>query len=161
MHYHQRHPEKAITDQEQLFRALREEKVVTLAMCRENEPYLVTVNHVFDEGERAIYFHCAGQGRKFDYLSSNPKVWGQVFIDRGYIDNECDHRYRTVQFAADASFVTDDTAKRAALTLLIRHLESNPEPVLQQLFGRAEAMAAVTVVKLSLTHVTGKENQME
>lgn len=161
MQYHQRHPEKAVTDREKLFEVLREGNVVTLAMCRGDEPYLVTVNYVFDEREPAVYFHCAGQGKKFDYLTANARVWGQVFIDGGYIDGECDHRYRTVQFAADASFVADESAKRTALDLLIRRLESDPEPVLKRLLGRPEPLPAVTIVKLSLTHITGKENRME
>lgn len=161
MHYHQRHPEKAITEREQLSEVLREGNVVTLALCRGEEPYLVTVNYVFHERESAIYFHCAGQGKKVDYLTANPRVWGQVFIDKGYMDGDCDHRYRTVQFAAVASIVSDESAKREALSLLIRHLESDPEPVLKRLLGRPEPVAAVTIVKLSLIHITGKENQME
>lgn len=161
MQYHQRHPEKAVVDREQLLKTLREGNVVTLALCRDNEPYLVTVNYAFDESASAIYFHCAGHGKKHDYLGMNPRVWGQVFVDGGYIDGDCDHRYRTVQFAAEAAFVTDESAKREALTLLIRHLESDPEPVIKRLLGRPESVAAVTVVKLSLTHITGKENRME
>ncbi|HBG43914.1 MAG TPA: flavin-nucleotide-binding protein, partial [Firmicutes bacterium] len=42
MQYHQRRPEKAITDRDQLLMDLREGNVVTLAMCRNDEPYLVT-----------------------------------------------------------------------------------------------------------------------
>lgn len=160
MHYHQRHPEKAITDREKLFQVLRDGNVVTLAMSWGDEPYLVSVNYVFDDRGQAVYFHCGGKGKKTDYLTANPRVWGQVFVDKGYIHGECDHRYRTVQFAADASFVADESAKRAALTLLIRHLESDPEPVIKRLLGRPEPLA-VTVVKLSLTHITGKENRME
>lgn len=160
MQYHQRRPEKAITDHDQLLNVLREGNVVTLAMCRNDEPYLVTVNYALDEAGTAIYFHCAGQGKKFDYLSANPKVWGQVFIDGGYLEGECDHSFRTVQFAAEATFVQDESAKREALALLIRHFERNPDPVIDRLLGHPEAIAKVAIVRLNLLHITGKESHM-
>ncbi len=160
MQYHQRRPEKAITDRDQLLTVLREGNVVTLAMCRNDEPYLVTVNYALNEAGTAIYFHCAGQGKKFDYLSANPKVWGQVFIDGGYLEGECDHRFRTVQFAAEAAFVKEESAKREALTLMIRHFEPNPEPVIKRFLGSPEAVSDVAVVRLDLLQITGKESHM-
>ena len=48
MKYHQRRPEKTITDREQLLKVLREGNVVTLAMCHNNEPF-VTVNYAFEK----------------------------------------------------------------------------------------------------------------
>jgi len=160
MKYHQRRPEKTITDREQLLKVLREGNVVTLAMCHNNEPYLVTVNYAFDEAESAIYFHCAQQGKKFDYLSANPRVWGQVFIDGGYMEGECNHRFIAVQFAAKAAFVEEESAKHAALTLLINHFESNPEPVLKRFLGNPAALAGVSIVRLELQHITGKVSHM-
>ena len=160
MNYHQRRPERAITDRDQILKVLHTGNVVTLAMCRNNEPYLVTVNYALDEAGTALFFHCAKQGKKFDYLFANPRVWGQVFNDGGYLEGECDHRYRTVQFAAEAIFVQEESAKRAALALMIRHFEPNPEPVIERFLGNPEAVSNVAVVRLNLLQITGKESHM-
>ena len=71
-----RRKEKTIEDAAELRAILREAKHVTLAMCRDGEPYLVTVNHGFDPERRCLYFHCAREGKKVDILRANPRVWG-------------------------------------------------------------------------------------
>lgn len=43
-----------------------------LVMSRGDEPYAVPMNHSFFEGR--LYFHCAPEGMKLDFLRANPKV---------------------------------------------------------------------------------------
>ena len=62
------------------------------------------------------------------------------------MEGECNHRFITVQFAAKAAFVEEESAKHAALTLLINHFESNPEPVLKRFLGNPAALAGVSIV---------------
>ena len=50
-------------------------------------------------------------------LRANPRVWGQVIEDRGYLPGQCAHAYRSVMFEARAEFVTDLQEKRRALAL--------------------------------------------
>jgi uncharacterized protein len=153
--YHLRRSDKALEDKAELVRILRGQKHVTLALCAENQPYLVTMNHGYDEGEHCLYFHCAPAGKKVDLLRANPQVWGQALEDGGYLDGECDHAYRTVQFQGRAEFVADLAEKRRALALMIDQMESAPEPVKQRNLT-PENIAGVCIIRVRLGEMTGK-----
>jgi hypothetical protein len=76
MRYHVRRGDKEIRDEETMRKALKSTSYVTLAMCRDGEPYLVSLSHCFDEAGNCLYFHCAPEGKKLDFLRANPRVWG-------------------------------------------------------------------------------------
>ena len=59
-------------------------------------------------------------------LRTNPRVWGQVIEDRGYIAGQCSHAYRSVMFEARAEFVADLEREAATLSLLIVHADRTP-----------------------------------
>ncbi len=153
--YHLRRSDKALEDKAELVRILRGQKHVTLALCADNEPYLVTMNHGYDEAEHCLYFHCAPTGKKVDLIRANPQIWGQALEDGGYLDGECDHAYRTVQFQGRAEFVTDMAEKRRALALMIDQLESSPEPVKARNLEPAK-IAGVCIIRVRLGQMTGK-----
>mgnify|MGYP001074009100 CR=1 FL=1 len=113
------------------------QKVMTLAMCQGDEPYLATLSYAYDADANCFYFHCAPEGKKLDYLRANPNVWGQVVENRGYVTGKCDHAYRSVHFAGQVDFLEDEEEKRAALTLMIRQMEPDPGPLEQRLLARA------------------------
>lgn len=153
--YHLRRSDQALEDQAELVRILRGQKHVTLALCADNQPYLVTMNHGYDEQEHCLYFHCAPVGKKIDLIRANPRVWGQALEDGGYIDGECDHAYRTVHFLGLAEFVTGLAEKRRALALMIEQLESSPEPVKARNL-EPEKIAGVCIFRVRLGEMTGK-----
>jgi len=37
-------------------------------MCSDNEPYLATLSHGYDEEKTCIYFHFAPEGKKIEIL---------------------------------------------------------------------------------------------
>lgn len=154
--YHTRHPEKAISDRAEIIAVARAARFVTLALCRGDEPYLVTVNHALDETGESLYFHCAVEGRKLDSIRANPRVWGQALDDRGYLAGQCDHAYRSVQFAGRAELVEDEADKHRALELLINRHEPDPAPVKARLLGRD--LSKVGVVRVRITDWFGKAN---
>lgn len=153
--YHLRRSDKALEDKAELIRILKAQKHVTLALCAGNQPYLVTMNHGYDEREHCLYFHCAAAGKKIDILQSNPLVWGQALEDGGYLDGECDHAYRTVHFQGCAEFVSEPEEKRRALTVMIDRLESSPEPVKERVL-KADKIAGVCILRVRLGEMTGK-----
>lgn len=155
--YHLRRAEKAITEETVFFEIIRGQKHMTLALCRDGEPYLVTVNYGFDAEARCFYFHCASEGRKMDYLHANPRVWGQIMEDHGYLPGKCDHAFRTVQFEGRAAIIEDPAAKRTALMLMIEQLEPEPEPVKQR-FDNEAALARVTLVRVQVVAFSGKQS---
>ncbi len=155
--YHLRRQEKTIADQDELVAIIRGQKYLTLALCYNDEPYLVSLNYGFDAAARCFYVHCAGEGKKIDILRANPAVWGQVIEDRGYQDARCDHWFRSVHFKGRVSFVDDIEEKRAALHLMIDALEPDPAPVGQRLIT-AKSLRSVTVLKIAVESWSGKQN---
>lgn len=155
--YHLRRSEKEITDPAIMWAIIAGQKYMTLALCKDNVPYLATVNYGYAEAEHCLYFHCAGEGKKIAYLRANPLIWGQIVEDNGYRDGKCDHAFRSVQFQGRVVFVEDAAEKRRALTLMIEHLESDPEAVKARLVT-AQAIAKVTIGKVIIEAMSGKAN---
>lgn len=154
--WHTRHPDRAIADPAEIARIVAGQKFLTLAMCAENEPYLVTLSHAFDAERNCFYFHCAPSGRKLDVIRANPQVYGQVLEDCGYVPGECEHRYRTIQFEGTAGLVTDPDEKLRALRLLIDRLEPEPEPVKARLL-KSERLGGVAVLRVEVAGWSGKQ----
>jgi nitroimidazol reductase NimA-like FMN-containing flavoprotein (pyridoxamine 5'-phosphate oxidase superfamily) len=144
--YHMRRIEREIHDRAELLSIMSNARYITLAMCDRNEPYLVTVNHVFAPRAKAVYFHCARDGKKVAFLSKNPRVCGEAIEDRGYVEGECDYDYRSVHFYGKAAHVRDITEKRHALNLLIEKLEKDPESAKKEFIGRS-SLAKVKVFR--------------
>jgi uncharacterized protein len=154
--YHQRRPEKATTDRVEMLDIIDGEAVMTMAMCKDNEPYLVTVNYGFDPSCDCFYFHCGQAGKKMDYLRANPVVWGQVVEDIGYVDGECDHAFRSVHFRGRVAFLESSADKRKAVHLMIDHLESDPETVKAK-FSKPDALDNVMIGKIQVEAMTAKQ----
>ena len=127
-----RRKEKAITDTNEMMSILQKTAFITIAMCENNEPYLVTLSHGFDLENNCIYFHCAREGKKIDILKKNNVVWGQALIDNGYVQGACDHLYATTQFKGRVTFVEDLSEKHHALSIMIHSIDSNPQKVIQE-----------------------------
>jgi nitroimidazol reductase NimA-like FMN-containing flavoprotein (pyridoxamine 5'-phosphate oxidase superfamily) len=119
-HWEMRKKEQAITDDDEMRSILEEVHYVTMAMCLDDEPYLVTISHGYDRERNAIYFHCAHEGRKIDILRSNPSVWGEAVIDKAYDGPDCKQEYATTQFRGKVTFPEDDEEKRHGITVLLR-----------------------------------------
>ncbi|MHC4470000.1 MAG: pyridoxamine 5'-phosphate oxidase family protein [Planctomycetota bacterium] len=155
--YHLRLSEKEITDREEMLEIIERESHLTFAMCRGDEPYLVTVNYAFDAAEDAFYVHCATEGKKLDILEENPRVWGQVLTDDGYMQGECNHAFRSVHFGGTAEMVTDREEMLRALTLMVDHLEDDPAPVRERLVVEGK-MGDVAIIRIRVEEMTGKRN---
>jgi hypothetical protein len=152
-----RRKEKEITDPAAMKAVLKKTRFVTVAMCRNDEPYLVTLSHGYDEAQHAVYFHCAQAGKKIDILRTNNRVWGQAFIDRGYLDGRCDHQFESVQFAGRVTFVETVEGKRRALDVMIRQLESAPEKVAAEQVS-AESLRKVCIGRIDIDFLSGKKS---
>ena len=155
--YHLRRTEKALTDPAELLDVIRGQKHMTLALCQDNQPYLVTMNYIFDAEQRCFYFHCALQGKKMDYWSANPLVWGQVLEDRGYAAGQCSYRYRTVHFKGQVDFLADSEEKRRVLSRMIEEMEPDPEPVSRKWIHGSD-LANVAVGRVRVLEMSGKQS---
>lgn len=152
-----RRKEKKITSKNELIDIFKKSKYVTIAMCVDNNPYLVTLSHGFDATNDSIYFHCAKEGKKIDILKQNNVVWGQALIDNGYVEGKCDHLYATTQFKGTVSFIEDINEKEKALKIMIKQQEKIPETVMKEQITK-EAVKNVTIGRIDLTFLSGKKS---
>ena len=151
-----RRKEKAIEDVAEMKEIIRLAQHITIALCKDNEPYLVTLNHGYDSNKNCLYFHCANKGKKMDILKDNKVVWGQALIDKGYVKGKCDHLYATIQFKGTVVFLEDFEEKKEALLNMIHKLEENPEDVAEEQLTE-KSVTRITVGRIDIEYMSGKE----
>jgi len=132
-------------------------KYITLAMSKNNIPYLVTISHGYDSDQNFIYFHCAREGKKLDYIKENNNVWGQALLDQGYQQGKCNHYYKSVHFKGEVEILHDFQEKKLALEMMINNLEEEPKIVKTQQLTQ-QAIEKVTICKIKITALSGKRS---
>ena len=156
MSFHVKRKDKEITDSGTLKMVLKATKYVTLALSKDNEPYLVSLSHGYDEGRNCIYFHCASVGKKLDYLRSNNLVWGQALLDYGYAEGKCDHLYASVHFRGKVAFIDDLGEKRAAIGCMMKQVDRKPEVLMAGL--DMERLKGTTICRIDIEGMSGKKS---
>ncbi len=151
-----RRRDKEITDPSEVKAVLREATHVTMAMSLKDEPYLATLSHGYDEARNCLYFHCAPEGKKVSVMRANPHVWGQALIDGGYQQGSCDHLYRTTQFHGRITFIEDQAEKEHALSIMIKHLDENPEKVIKEQITQ-HSTSRILIGRVDIDYMTGKK----
>lgn len=157
--YHLNKKEREISDKKELLDILERGKYAAIAMCRSNEPYVVTLNYGFDRGKNALYFHTTQRGLKIEFIRENPLVCATVVEDRGYKMGECSHAYRSVVFWGKMSAVDDITEKKRGFDVLLHHLEENPGEVKERLLKDETRYRDVAILRLDIFDITGKKAQ--
>ena len=156
MSFHVRRKDREITDRDVLKQVLRSTKYVTVALCMDNEPYLVSLSHGYDEATNCLYFHCADEGKKLVYMKANSRVWGQAVLDYGVTD-ECDYAYTSVHFRGKASMIEDLREKQHAIEVLVRQLSDNPEEKLAKI--KPEKLARTAMGRIDIEYMSGKQHR--
>jgi nitroimidazol reductase NimA-like FMN-containing flavoprotein (pyridoxamine 5'-phosphate oxidase superfamily) len=153
-----RRKEKSIETEDEMLAIIEKAKYVTIAMCQDNEPYLVTLSHGLDRNKRCIYFHCAHEGKKIDILHANNTVWGQAIDDNGYVDGSCDHLYASTQFKGTVAFIKNTEEKEQALRVMIHRLENDPEKVITDQIT-PKSLKRVNIGRIDLQYMSGKKSK--
>lgn len=157
MRYHVRRKDKEITDDATMKKILKTTKYVTIAMAKENRPYLVSLSHGYDEENNCVYFHCAKEGKKMDYLKVNDSVWGQVVIDGGYVHGECNHNYASVMFSGRVAFLEGRDEKWRAISLMTRQLDDDAETLIAN--RKPESLDDTVLGRIDIDYMTGKKSE--
>jgi nitroimidazol reductase NimA-like FMN-containing flavoprotein (pyridoxamine 5'-phosphate oxidase superfamily) len=130
-------------------------KVGRLALSVNDEPYVVPVIFVYFNA--TIFFHCAREGKKIDYISANARVCFEVdeFLEVKTADPPCNSTltYRSVIAYGAAAFV-DDVGEREAV--LMRLMEK---------YGRTshvpfdtKMLEQTVIVAINVDWLTGKQS---
>ena len=136
---------------------LMEAQIGYLALARDNQPYLVPLNFIYEKG--SIYFHCALQGRKIDYIRANPKACFQTGEAGGLIngDNPCSHNYsyRSVIVEGRVEEVVSSVEKEIILRLITAKYATT-----QMAEGEisAKRVSATGVYRITPSHISGKRD---
>lgn len=153
-----RRKEKEIKDKNEIISILEQAKYITVAMSRDNEPYLVTLSHGYDKNQNCIYFHCAKEGKKIDILNENNRVWGQALIDKGYVQGTCDHLYATAHFMGRVTFIENLEEKKHALEVMIKALDNNPANIIENEL-KEKSISEVNIGRIDIEYTSGKKSE--
>lgn len=149
--------EKSWLTEAEIDAILKDGQVGYLALAKEGQPYLVPLNYLYEKG--LIYFHCALQGRKIDYIRANPKGCFQTGEVGGLIsgDNPCSHNYsyRSVIVEGTVEEVVDPAEKENILRLITAKYstEQMAEGVIS-----AKRISATGVYRITPSNISGKRD---
>jgi nitroimidazol reductase NimA-like FMN-containing flavoprotein (pyridoxamine 5'-phosphate oxidase superfamily) len=153
-----RRTDRDMPDRRDQLAVIASQQILTLALCQGNQPYLVTLDYAFDPAANCFYVHTALAGKKLTCLRANPRVWGQVLDDLGYVMGRLTHAYRCVMFEAVAEFVENADEKRQALAMLIDAFETVTAEARDKMLGQG-CVDQTTVLRLRVLGMSGKQNR--
>jgi uncharacterized protein len=149
-------PDRELKEDTEIVEILKSGKFAVIAMCRDNEPYIVTLSYGFDIKENALYFHCAPDGLKLDFISRNNKVCATVIEDGGYVLGECAHEYKTVVFWGNMQIVNDIDQKKHGMQILLSQLEKEDSVIREKMLKSDSFYSKMTILKLEITQIHAK-----
>lgn len=152
----QNKPDREIVLPEEINSILCQGKYTTISMCRQNEPYIVTLSYGYDKDSHALYFHCAKQGLKLDFISENPMVCATVIEDGGYISDECAHAFKSVVFLGEMFIVERLEEKKHGMQILLNHLEEKASVKKEMILKSDNAYSRMNVLRLDIKQIHGK-----
>lgn len=158
MPYHMRRTDREIQDDGLMEAIIKNGKYAVLAMCKDNEPYVVTLSYGYDASSRSLYFHGAKEGLKLEFLKANPRVCLTIIDDQGYIPGVCSHAYRTVVIRGNLELLDDDAERLKGIKAMIDHLEKNPAKMMAKVEG-GESWNNTAMMRLTIAEMTGKERK--
>lgn len=148
---------EAFLSDEEIEDLLRKTPVGYLALSRDDQPYLVPLNFIYDR--EALYFHCALEGRKIDYIRANPRVCFQAGETGGLIsgENPCSHNYsyRSIIIEGLAEEVTEADEKEKILRSITAKYAA-PEVAEDPI--SADLIAVTGVYRITPSVVSGKRD---
>ena len=158
--YHIRRNEKEISSKEELIGILKNGKYTVISLCKDHEPYIITLSYGYDDVKHALYFHCAKEGQKIDFIKANPYVCGTIIEDNGYEDG-CGQAFRSVVFRGRMEIVETLEEKKKGLEILINHLEIDPNPTKIKFFKKENTYKSLGMLRIDITEISGKEEKAE
>ncbi len=154
MSFHVRRQDREIVNPTEMRKILKAADSITIALCMNNEPYLVSLSHGYDERQNCLYFHCAPEGKKIAYIKANNKIWGQAVVNYR-VKGECEYTYACVHFSGKVTLIDDINEKNHALACMIRQLSKNPEEKISKM--KPEKLRKTGVGRIDIEYMTGKK----
>ncbi len=139
------------------WQVLRDAPYAVVAMTDgDGTPYCVPVNHIADEAGNAVYFHCAGAGRKWEILVKEPPVCLTAVSKAEIVPGELTTAYDSAIVHGSAVVVHDPAEKLRALELLVAALD--PVSMERAHMCSRQSMERTMIVKIVPETVSGKQS---
>ncbi|MBO5897326.1 MAG: pyridoxamine 5'-phosphate oxidase family protein [Clostridia bacterium] len=152
--------EKLITDIDTVIDILEKSKVLHLGLVDGDEPYVVPMNYGYtmDEGKLTLWLHGATQGRKYDIIRKNPKVFFEMECDLQPFEGDvaCKYgiSYTSLMGRGTAVIIEDSQEKQDALTFLMKTQTGMD-------FEFNEKLASVVgIIRIDVTDYTAKHRPL-
>lgn len=150
-----RKSQREIRDRAEIETIIRGSQVCRLGLTDGDEPYIVPLCFGYDG--RALYFHCAQEGRKLEILRGNNRVCFEFDIVEGIVEDPqaCNWgvRYRSVIGFGTARLVEEPDDKLRALAIIMKQYS-------QEAFAFPDdAVARTAVVKVTIETISGKRGK--
>jgi uncharacterized protein len=158
MTYHLRRKDREVTEPGEIENIIKNNKYAVIGLCRDNEPYVVTMDYGFDPSQKALYFHCAKEGKKIDFIKSNSKACVTILEDNGYLSEECDHSFQSLVLSGTMELADNPGETDTAIKLLIAQLEKkDPEKFIAKLTENNPSYNNLQIIKFKIEGATGKK----
>jgi nitroimidazol reductase NimA-like FMN-containing flavoprotein (pyridoxamine 5'-phosphate oxidase superfamily) len=152
--------EKLITDIDTVIDILEKSKVLHLGLVDGDEPYVVPMNYGYtmDEEKLTLWLHGATQGRKYDVIRKNPKVFFEMECDLQPFEGDvaCKYgiSYSSLMGRGTAVVIEDSQEKQDALTFLMKTQTGMN-------FEFNEKLASVVgIIRIDVTDYTAKHRPL-
>lgn len=116
--------------------------------------YGVPLNYAYENG--VIYFHCAKEGQKLDYIKKNNKVSFCVVDSVELLPSKFDTNYKSVIIFGEACEVIGEEKKNGLMALINKYSKDFINEGANYI---EKAQDKIKVVKIEITHITGKGQQ--
>lgn len=132
-------------------------EVLRIGLCVDDKPYIVPMNFAYvKSGEDiSVYLHCAPKGRKLDIIARNSNVCFEADCSYKTLEAEAacgwSAEFQSVLGEGTIAVVSDEAQKIAALDVLMKRYGFIGKPEYQ-----AQSLATVTILRISVTSMTGK-----
>ncbi len=156
--HHMHKSKRAIKDITEINDVLSNGRYTTLALCKDNHPYSVTLSYGFDKEKNCLYMHAANKGLKLDIIKNNSNVCGSVIEDHGYVQKECSHKYISCVFDGVISIVKDLEEKKHGMSIMLNHLEDDPSYAKKHFLQKDKAYNSFCILKIEIHSILGKKS---
>jgi uncharacterized protein len=148
--------EREIKDRSEIDAVMRKSRVCRLGLTDGHEPYVVPLCFGYDG--KALYFHCAPEGRKIDLLLRNNKVCFEV----DWLEEIIEHkqacrwgaRFESVIGSGTATFLETPEEKRRGLEILMKQYSpmdfTFPDDILSH----------TMVIRIDIESISGKHGRL-
>ena len=156
-----RRKEKEIVDQGKIKNIIKQAHICNIAMCRDNVPYIVTMNFGFD-GEY-IYLHSAAEGLKLDILKENPRVCIGIVQNTQFIPAliPCSSTmlYDSVLILGRVDFLSARAERINALKCIMEHYYKGFERVTEnELKFEENDINKLAIIRVKIEKMTAKHS---